>query len=63
MILSLWVCMLSLELSPEQLEYQNLAQKFTLEEIIPHASEYDKSGQVVFCLPVHYNYADRPSVQ
>ena len=55
--------MLSLELSPEQLEYQNLAQKFTLEEIIPHASEYDKSGQVVFCLPVHYNYADRPSVQ
>ncbi|XP_071947067.1 medium-chain specific acyl-CoA dehydrogenase, mitochondrial-like [Antedon mediterranea] len=33
------------ELSDEQLEYQNLARKFTREEIIPNAAYYDKTGE------------------
>ncbi|XP_022084242.1 medium-chain specific acyl-CoA dehydrogenase, mitochondrial-like [Acanthaster planci] len=36
---------LAFELSDEQKEYQDLARKFTREEIIPKAPEYDKTGE------------------
>lgn len=34
------------ELSAEQKEMQQLARKFTKEEIIPNAPHYDKTGEV-----------------
>ena len=34
------------ELSAEQKEMQQLARKFTKEEIIPNAAHYDKTGEV-----------------
>ncbi len=34
------------ELSAEQKEMQQLARKFTREEIIPNAAHYDKTGEV-----------------
>jgi len=34
------------ELSGEQKEIQQLARKFTKEEIIPNAAHYDKTGEV-----------------
>jgi uncharacterized membrane protein affecting hemolysin expression len=34
------------ELTPEQKEMQQLARKFTREEIIPNAAHYDKTGEV-----------------
>jgi len=34
------------ELSSEQKEMQQLARKFTREEIIPVAAHYDKTGEV-----------------
>ncbi|XP_063966453.1 medium-chain specific acyl-CoA dehydrogenase, mitochondrial-like [Lytechinus pictus] len=36
---------LSFALSEEQQQYQDLARKFTAEEIIPKAAEHDKSGE------------------
>ncbi|XP_033642762.1 medium-chain specific acyl-CoA dehydrogenase, mitochondrial-like [Asterias rubens] len=36
---------LAFELSDEQKEYQELARKFTKEEIIPKAAEHDKTGE------------------
>ena len=35
------------ELSAEQKEMQQLARKFTKEEIIPNAAHYDKTGEVM----------------
>ena len=40
-----------LEFSDEQKEIQQLARKFTLEEIIPKAAEHDQTGEV--CMQVH----------
>lgn len=37
--------MIVLELSDTQSEIQELARKFTREEILPVAAEYDKSGK------------------
>jgi acyl-CoA dehydrogenase len=34
------------DLSAEQKEMQQLARKFTREEIIPNAAHYDKTGEV-----------------
>lgn len=34
------------ELNAEQKEMQQLARKFTREEIIPNAAHYDKTGEV-----------------
>ncbi len=34
------------EISAEQKEMQQLARKFTKEEIIPNAAHYDKTGEV-----------------
>jgi hypothetical protein len=34
------------ELSAEQKEMQQLARKFTKEEIIPNAAHYDRTGEV-----------------
>jgi preprotein translocase subunit YajC len=34
------------ELTAEQKEIQQLARKFTKEEIIPNAAHYDKTGEV-----------------
>lgn len=36
---------ISFELSDEQKEFQEVARKFTREEIIPNASKYDKTGE------------------
>lgn len=36
---------ISFELSDEQKEFQDVARKFTREEIIPVAAKYDKSGE------------------
>jgi len=36
---------LNFELSPEQLEFRETARKFSREEIVPKAAEYDKSGE------------------
>lgn len=38
-----WVCVI--ELNETQKEMQELARKFTKEEIIPVAAKYDKSGE------------------
>lgn len=38
--------MIIVELTPEQQEMQQLARKFTKEEIIPNAAHYDKTGEV-----------------
>ncbi|XP_066295247.1 medium-chain specific acyl-CoA dehydrogenase, mitochondrial-like isoform X2 [Branchiostoma lanceolatum] len=38
----------SFELTDEQREYQDLARKFAREEIIPVASQYDKTGEYPF---------------
>lgn len=35
----------SFQLSPEQQEMQDLARKFTREEIIPKAAHYDRTGE------------------
>jgi acyl-CoA dehydrogenase len=35
------------EISAEQKEMQQLARKFTKEEIIPNAAHYDKTGEVI----------------
>ena len=39
--------MFLLALSDEQKEFQELARKFTREEIIPKAAHHDKTGEVV----------------
>lgn len=36
---------ISFELSDEQKEFQNVARKFTREEIIPNAPHHDKTGE------------------
>lgn len=36
---------ISFELSDEQKEFQDVARKFTREEIIPVAAQYDKTGE------------------
>uniref|UniRef100_A0A0B7BFF7 Acyl-CoA dehydrogenase/oxidase N-terminal domain-containing protein n=1 Tax=Arion vulgaris TaxID=1028688 RepID=A0A0B7BFF7_9EUPU len=36
---------ISFELSPEQLEFQRTARKFSREEVIPKAAEYDRTGE------------------
>lgn len=36
---------ISFDLSDEQKEFQNVARKFTKEEIIPNAPHYDKTGE------------------
>ncbi|CAF3852975.1 unnamed protein product, partial [Rotaria magnacalcarata] len=36
---------LNFDLSADQKELQQLARKFTKEEIIPHAAHYDKTGE------------------
>lgn len=38
--------MIIIELTAEQKEMQQLARKFTREEIIPNAAHYDKTGEV-----------------
>ena len=40
------ICIFHAELSPEQLEFRETARKFSREEIVPKAAEYDKSGEV-----------------
>ncbi|XP_067951614.1 medium-chain specific acyl-CoA dehydrogenase, mitochondrial-like [Watersipora subatra] len=35
----------SFDLTPEQLEYQELARKFTADEIIPNAAHHDRTGE------------------
>ena len=42
MILYRAIC---LELSPEQLEFQQLARKFAREEILPVAAHHDQTGE------------------
>lgn len=34
------------EFTDQQREFQQLARKFTREEIVPHAAEYDRTGEV-----------------
>ena len=40
------MCVCAADLTPEQLEYKELAAKFCREEIIPNAAHYDKTGDV-----------------
>ena len=50
-------CVLFTELTAEQQEFRDLAAKFTREEIIPVAAEYDRSGEVcVVCGVYAYKY-------
>ena len=50
-------CVLFTELTAEQQEFRDVAAKFTREEIIPVAAEYDRSGEVCVCAVCMHAYS------